>query len=282
VAGFWKATGRDKAIYAKLKLIGMRKTLVFYKGRAPNGQKTDWIMHEYRLETNENAPPQEEGWVVCRAFKKRSTAQKKASDRDFSSTSACYEIDQNSSLPELDSLDTKLPQQLDHHQFGYQLQQFAGCKQELEPLDYQLEHNPFLQLPQLESPKLHCNANSSSSSAGNRREYSMTSLLESANMDMLLPHSICTGPHDQQQQQISAFYSEDPVYTDWRMLDKFVASQLSQDDVPDQVARFSNGVLYNPMPDTSSLLHQNKLLPEADYAASNSNSYGDLMWGFGN
>lgn len=53
-AGFWKATGRDKAIYAKHSLVGMRKTLVFYKGRAPNGQKSDWIMHEYRLETNEN------------------------------------------------------------------------------------------------------------------------------------------------------------------------------------------------------------------------------------
>ena len=51
----------------------MRKTLVFYKGRAPNGQKSDWIMHEYRLETDENGPPHEEGWVVCRAFKKKLT-----------------------------------------------------------------------------------------------------------------------------------------------------------------------------------------------------------------
>ena len=68
-AGFWKATGRDKAIYARHCLIGMRKTLVFYRGRAPNGHKSDWIMHEYRLETNENATPQVK-YIISRFFLK--------------------------------------------------------------------------------------------------------------------------------------------------------------------------------------------------------------------
>lgn len=66
MVGFWKATGRDKAVRDKNKLIGMRKTLVFYKGRAPNGQKTDWIMHEYRLECEDNAPPQASDFTLIR------------------------------------------------------------------------------------------------------------------------------------------------------------------------------------------------------------------------
>ncbi|KAG9448059.1 hypothetical protein H6P81_014187 [Aristolochia fimbriata] len=71
-AGFWKATGRDKAIHlSNSKRIGMRKTLVFYTGRAPHGQKTDWIMHEYRLDDDNYSDVQEDGWVVCRVFKKK-------------------------------------------------------------------------------------------------------------------------------------------------------------------------------------------------------------------
>lgn len=55
-SGYWKATGKDRAILRKGTLVGMRKTLVFYQGRAPKGKKTEWVMHEFRIE-GPHGPP---------------------------------------------------------------------------------------------------------------------------------------------------------------------------------------------------------------------------------
>ncbi|MBA0585965.1 hypothetical protein Gorai_016722, partial [Gossypium raimondii] len=79
VSGYWKATGTDKAIYSGSKYVGVKKALVFYKGKPPKGLKTDWIMHEYRLNdsrkqiTKQNGSMRLDDWVLCRIYKKKNS-----------------------------------------------------------------------------------------------------------------------------------------------------------------------------------------------------------------
>ncbi|KAJ8567064.1 hypothetical protein K7X08_019272 [Anisodus acutangulus] len=90
-AGFWKATGTDRPIYSSdsTKCIGLKKSLVFYRGRAARGIKTDWMMHEFRLPTtnSESASPKKfleknfppnDSWAICRIFKKTNSMANRA------------------------------------------------------------------------------------------------------------------------------------------------------------------------------------------------------------
>ncbi|XP_010465689.1 PREDICTED: NAC domain-containing protein 105-like [Camelina sativa] len=199
VAGFWKATGRDKAVYLNSKLIGMRKTLVFYRGRAPNGQKSDWIIHEYySLESHQNSPPQEEGWVVCRAFKKRTTTVPSKRRQVW---------DPNCFLYDASTLLEPLGKRARHNT------DFAGTpfKQEVASegnhvedgdlgsmyLQLMGDDDQFSQLPQLESPSLDP-------------------------WEMTPKSSISENSRRARKDDVSV----EKRITDWRSLDKFVASQL--------------------------------------------------------
>ncbi|KAK6117940.1 hypothetical protein DH2020_048303 [Rehmannia glutinosa] len=79
-AGYWKATGKDKEIFRGKTLVGMKKTLVFYRGRAPKGEKSNWVIHEYRLEGKfslHNLPKAAKNdWVISRVFQKTSGGKK--------------------------------------------------------------------------------------------------------------------------------------------------------------------------------------------------------------
>ncbi|PIA64003.1 hypothetical protein AQUCO_00201357v1 [Aquilegia coerulea] len=71
-AGYWKSTGKDRRVSSQSRAIGMKKTLVYYRGRAPQGQRTDWVMHEYRLDDKECDDPSgiQDSYALCRVFKK--------------------------------------------------------------------------------------------------------------------------------------------------------------------------------------------------------------------
>ncbi|KAI4346568.1 hypothetical protein L6164_007453 [Bauhinia variegata] len=70
--GYWKATGKDRNVTYHSRTVGVKKTLVFYKGRAPNGERTDWVMHEYTLDEEElkRCEGVEEYFALYKLFKK--------------------------------------------------------------------------------------------------------------------------------------------------------------------------------------------------------------------
>ncbi|KAK6942574.1 NAC domain [Dillenia turbinata] len=74
--GYWKATGSPGIVYSCTnRAIGGKKTMVFYMGRTPQGQKTDWKMNEYRAIAGEVASSSEaplqfrREFSVCRVYK---------------------------------------------------------------------------------------------------------------------------------------------------------------------------------------------------------------------
>ncbi|KFK38633.1 hypothetical protein AALP_AA3G139300 [Arabis alpina] len=92
-SGFWKATGIDKPVYSdgsSKAVIGLKKTLVYYLGSAGKGNKTDWMMHEFRLPTANDTIPGgpthlnptpsclllAEVWTLCRIFKRNVSSRK--------------------------------------------------------------------------------------------------------------------------------------------------------------------------------------------------------------
>ncbi|KAM3264878.1 NAC transcription factor [Capsicum annuum] len=95
-SGYWKATGIDKQIVMKgqqqQQLVGLKKTLVFYRGKSPHGCRTNWIMHEYRLANfQSNNHPTQGNWVICRIFlKKRGTTKNEEENaRNIGGAVAC-------------------------------------------------------------------------------------------------------------------------------------------------------------------------------------------------
>ncbi|KAE8705793.1 NAC domain-containing protein 89 [Hibiscus syriacus] len=62
--GYWKATGKERNVKSGSNVIGTKSTLVFHTGRAPRGERTEWIMREYCM-----TGKSQDSLVVCRLRK---------------------------------------------------------------------------------------------------------------------------------------------------------------------------------------------------------------------
>ncbi|XP_050223638.1 NAC transcription factor 32-like [Mercurialis annua] len=176
--GYWKATGGDKFIRHEGIVVGRKRALVFYMGKPPKGDKTDWIMHEFRLE---NPPPTRvpkinpdtgnpnmrlDDSVLCKIFNKFATRHQEAKDNEEIEDPAeemgdNHEIigDDNNSKPKfyLESPPTsnELPS-FHHQQSPYQHQQ-SPYQHQQSPLQHQQSPLQHQQSPyqHLQSPYQH-------------------------------------------------------------------------------------------------------------------------------
>lgn len=84
-SGYWKATGKDKPIFASsgLRKIGVKKALAFFAGNPTQSIKTNWTMSEYRLPESSSRSSRQNGsmrlddWVLCRITQKGNNSKNK-------------------------------------------------------------------------------------------------------------------------------------------------------------------------------------------------------------
>lgn len=79
-SGYWKATGKERNVKSGPNTVGTKRTLVFHVGRAPKGERTEWIMHEYCMPGS-----LQDSLVVCRLRKNSEFRPSYASTRASSS-----------------------------------------------------------------------------------------------------------------------------------------------------------------------------------------------------
>ncbi|XP_062231426.1 NAC domain-containing protein 82-like [Phragmites australis] len=70
--GYWKTSGKDRTIMLNSRNVGNKKTLIFHEGKAPKGDRTDWVMYEYKMEDEDlvSAGFSKDAYVLCKIFKK--------------------------------------------------------------------------------------------------------------------------------------------------------------------------------------------------------------------
>ncbi|XP_019200470.1 PREDICTED: protein NTM1-like 9 [Ipomoea nil] len=150
--GYWKATGKDRNILTRNRVkIGMKKTLVYYKGRAPDGKRSNWVIHEYRATDKalDGTQPGQTPYVLCRLFKKNELKQDENAESPNSNG-----VEPNVSSPAV----VKSPGEDDQSETVTPMGSYHIKAQPLTPEKSSVEESPIAQLP-VDSNSISSNAN---------------------------------------------------------------------------------------------------------------------------
>ncbi|KAG1331181.1 NAC domain-containing protein [Cocos nucifera] len=91
--GYWKPIDIEESITSGDIDVGLKRTLIFYVGEAPEGMKTNWVMHEYHLldgvlssagssgssrrslKKRSNTRMESNKWIICRVYESSCASQ---------------------------------------------------------------------------------------------------------------------------------------------------------------------------------------------------------------
>ncbi|KAI3734681.1 hypothetical protein L6452_14156 [Arctium lappa] len=136
--GYWKTTGKDRAVHHRSQQVGMKKTLVYHSGRAPKGERTNWVMHEYRLIDQElqNAGHVQDAYVLCRIFHKSGSGPKNGEKYGAPFVEEEWEDDESVLVPKQEDRNEELPVDKDSYLNANDIEQILGTDmpQEVGPL----------------------------------------------------------------------------------------------------------------------------------------------------
>ncbi|KAG8380570.1 hypothetical protein BUALT_Bualt06G0029300 [Buddleja alternifolia] len=132
--GYWKTTGKDRAVYHRTQIVGMKKTLVYHIGRAPKGQRSNWVMHEYRLTDLdlERAGIVQDAFVLCRVFQKSGSGPKNGEQYGAPFVEEEWEDDELEFIPKAEAAE-EVDFGADAYLDGHDLEQILGSDAPSEP-----------------------------------------------------------------------------------------------------------------------------------------------------
>ncbi|KAG5251610.1 NAC domain-containing protein [Salix suchowensis] len=99
-AGFWKPTGKTIQVKAKhnKKVIGTKKTLVFYKSASPKPERTGWIIHEYDEFISGSSLSNLGEYVLCKLKRKLDVKTSKGAPKNHMASISGFEAEPSCSM----------------------------------------------------------------------------------------------------------------------------------------------------------------------------------------